>query len=345
MPPNAKQARVGVAAAAAEGDLDSSPTKSRRTGSSISSSSSSSIRSSNHSTPRSLQSYIPQYLRRNVLPYHGDFCYSPLFDPRLIVQLMSEGFLPIATEGLLLPKLHLHRSVVHLPAALHVKKSARKKARRFTVSINTALDDVVAGCRQQHGTHCWLYDPLVAAFQTMYQATVENQPMQATFKSSACSNGGDATSLSCPVRFYSVEIWSHDGTNEANHDAGEEKNGAPPVLVGGELGYSVGSIYTSLTGFSSQDSAGSVQLAALGMLLSRSGFTLWDLGMDMEYKRELGSTLMTRADFVQYVGTVRESHAHVQLCVPDSLVNARTMMDGPLPDAMVKATRSCSNSR
>jgi len=86
-----------------------------------------------------------------VNPYHGDFCYTPIFHHRLITQLMAEGFLPIATDGLLLPKLHEQRCVVRLPNDLHVGKNTRKKAKKFEVTVNQAFDQVVAGCRQQHG--------------------------------------------------------------------------------------------------------------------------------------------------------------------------------------------------
>ncbi|EEC51955.1 predicted protein, partial [Phaeodactylum tricornutum CCAP 1055/1] len=171
---------------------------------------------------------------------------------------MVEGFLPIATEGVLLPKLHEHRCVVTLPDRLHVSKSTRKKAKGFTISFNQAFEEVVEGCRAQHGPQCWLYPSL-------HQHA---SPLESTGKT-------------CTIHLYSVEIWNNDRQ-----------------LVGGELGYTVGSVYTSLTGFSAQDSAGSVQLAALGHLLCQLGFTLWDLGMEMEYKRNLGSQLVPRAVFV-----------------------------------------------
>lgn len=115
----------------------------------------------------------------------------------------------------------------------------------------------------------------------------------------------------CKVRMYSVEVWNEEGS-----------------LVGGELGYTVGSIYTSLTGFCCADSAGSVQLAALGKLLCQSGFTLWDLGMDMEYKRELGSHLMPRAEFVDEVKRVRVENDNVVLPSGQDPVNCKAIIDG-----------------
>lgn len=239
---------------------------------------------------QSLQSYIPAYLRPFVLPYHGDFCYTPSFHPRLVAQLMVEGFLPIATEGVLLPKLHEHRCVVTLPDRLHVSKSTRKKAKGFTISFNQAFEEVVEGCRAQHGPQCWLYPSLVQAFITIANnGHGMRVPIIHSDGEQQRASPLESTGKTCTIHLYSVEIWNNDRQ-----------------LVGGELGYTVGSVYTSLTGFSAQDSAGSVQLAALGHLLCQLGFTLWDLGMEMEYKRNLGSQLVPRAVFVDAIHRARE---------------------------------------
>jgi len=307
----------------------------------------------------SIQQWIPDYLVHLVQPYYGDFCYTPIFHPKLITQLMAEGFLPIATEGVLLPKLHRERCVVLLPDRLHVSKSTRKKARRFYVTINQRFDGVVDGCREQHGSHCWLYPPLVEAFRAMHyksfpsaqQRQHQQQRMQqqdsdndedenVAMVSVSCptsSSSSPTTSsrrlqarqqqVRCPVRLYSIEIW----------DASSEQ------LVGGELGYTVGSIYTSLTGFSKQDSAGSVQLAALGRLLCRRGFTLWDLGMDMEYKRGLGSNIMPRQEFVRVVRQVRYDHRDRRLpTIPcERKWNARGVIDDTgVPETIAATTRA-----
>ena len=275
---------------------------------------------------QSIEEFIPLYLRRFIYPYHGDFCYTRLFHARLIAQLMSEGFLPIATEGVLLPKLHEHRCVISLPGDLHVSKSVRKKSRKFAVTINKAFDEVVEGCRAQHGSHCWLYPPLVDAFKSIMSAEKVDAVIM--------EDGRRPTNRTCPVRLYSLEVW--------NESTGE--------LAGGELGYTVGSIYTSLTGFAAEDSAGSVQLAALGRLLCRIGFSLWDLGMEMEYKKGLGSHLMPRKVFVEHVHAVRESKSSLVLPVGQEPQNAKTIIDysSVQPDAadsMAKETKQLSISK
>jgi Leu/Phe-tRNA-protein transferase len=261
-------------------------------------------REEDSSSRKKIASFIPRYLANYVFPYHSDFCFSKIFDFRLIAALMVEGFLPIATDGVLLPKLHEERCVISLPDALHIRRSVRKKAKKFRLSVNQNFDAVVAGCREQHGDRCWLYPPLVEAFRTIHSGSIEVRVPN--------SNGVQQLApIISPVSLYSIEIWNADGD-----------------LVGGELGYTVGSIYTSLTGFSKESSAGSVQLALTGRLLIYSGFTLWDLGMEMEYKRDLGSSLMPRETFVKYVHRVRDCKGGFALPTTSHLFDAKAMLDG-----------------
>lgn len=96
-------------------------------------------------------------------------------------------------------------------------------------------------------------------------------------------------------------------------------------MAGGELGYTVGSIYTSLTGFAAEDSAGSVQLATLGRLLTQLGFSLWDLGMEMDYKMSLGCHLMPRDEFLAHVYAVRFTKGH--LILPTGPYHCRNVID------------------
>lgn len=251
-----------------------------------------------------LEYWIPEYLKQFILPYHDEFCYTHMYHYRLVAALMMEGFLPIATEGVILPKLHRKRCVISLPGSLHVSKSVRKKSKKFRLTINQNFDSVVDGCRKQHGSRCWLYPDLVQLFRTIYDAGEVYSVVNPFVKREKIDKA--------PVRLYSVEVWN-DETEE---------------LVAGELGYTVGNIYTSLTGFSAQDSAGSVQLAGLGRLLCKIGFVLWDLGMDMDYKQSLGSHLMDRKDFVAHVADVRVTQGHNRLPTTNSEgFNCKNLID------------------
>ena len=131
-----------------------------------------------------------------------------------------------------------------------------------------------------------------------------------------------------PVRLYSVEVW--------NADTG--------ALAGGELGYSVGGIYSSLTGFSEEDAAGSVQLLALGQLLTKCGFEYWDLGMDLDYKRRLGAELIPRSEFLTHVHQSRIENKGVELQCGGEKVNAKELVDWGRPSTTATSKKKTSNA-
>ncbi|OQS02719.1 hypothetical protein THRCLA_04935 [Thraustotheca clavata] len=201
---------------------------------------------------------------------------------------MYEGFLPIATKQhrtvYLLPKLHLERCVL-TPKTLHIPKSIRKKAKHYTLTFNTAYNDVVKGCHAQHGV-AWLYPEVVEGFRGLLP-------------------GLWLSSTEC-IRLYSIELWK-DG-----------------VLVAGELGYTNGKMFTSLTGFVHPDAsgAGTMQLYALGSYLNVNGFHLWDLGMSMDYKLRIGGYDIPRKQFVSHVHQLRSQ----TIPFPESALNLMSVM-------------------
>jgi len=285
--------------------------------------------------------FLPSYLRPFVQHSYEDFFISPSFDPRLVAQLMCEGFLPISNRRHLIPKLHKKRCVIYplkrkieckhsesstsdistYESCVHSSKSTTKKAKRFLFTVNQDFEAVVKGCHVQHGVS-WLHPPIVEAFRVMHERT-RNEPGTGITANLVGTNqdddGGDGNSTShklecvglCPVRLYSVEVW----------------NAATGNLAAGELGYSCGSIYTSLTGFTAEDSAGSVQLVALGRYLSKGSFDMWDLGMELDYKMRLGADNMDRILFVSTIKKLRVEDQNAELkcdermCCKDIIVS------------------------
>jgi hypothetical protein len=76
-------------------------------------------------------------------------------------------------------------------------------------------------------------------------------------------------------------------------------------LVAGELGYSMGKTYTSLTGFFRRDrpewsGLGIVQLHLLARRLESEGYAFWNLGHPyMQYKLDLGARIIPRREFLE----------------------------------------------
>jgi Leu/Phe-tRNA-protein transferase len=257
-----------------------------------------------------------------------DFCMSTyVTSTKLIAYCMMEGFLPMAYNNyILLPKLHTMRSIIPLrkkntlipipviprpnsnssnnnttnglplPYDLHISKNTRKRSKHYYMTINAAFETVIRHCQQQHGgespppppqhqSSCWLYPTLLNLFRTIHMATIQQRDGYVA----KCSKQNQPLQIS--IRLYSIEVWNAE-TNE---------------FAAGEIGYTVGdTIYTSLTGCCVEDSAGSVQMAALGaLLIYLQSFHIWDLGMDMPYKQTLGAQLIPRQEFITLVHALR----------------------------------------
>ncbi|VWU52809.1 arginyl-tRNA--protein transferase, putative [Hepatocystis sp. ex Piliocolobus tephrosceles] len=103
----------------------------------------------------------------------------------------------------------------------------------------------------------WLYPFVQTEFKKIFNKTV-------TYKN---------------IQMHSVELWFEN------------------KLVAGEIGNTSGSVYTSLTGFQRKSSSGTIQLCALAKLLEYQKFQLWDLGMLLPYKKEIGSKEIPMKEF------------------------------------------------
>lgn len=76
------------------------------------------------------------------------------------------------------------------------------------------------------------------------------------------------------------------------------------LMIAGELGYRIGTTYTSLSGFTDKEKGpggcGTLQMLLLARLLEEQGMAFWNLGHPyMEYKDRLGAVNLKREDFLK----------------------------------------------
>jgi len=194
-----------------------------------------------------------------------------------------------------MPKLHKKRSLVQNWDTIHVGKNARKRAKKYQISFDLAIDTVIDGCVEQHGED-WLYPPVQDAFRSL-----NRKPVTRRRKSGGQEPGA--------VRVHSIELWE------------DEK------IVAGELGYSFGQVYTSLTGYYIKDSTGTIQMLAMAGLLKKAGYQLWDLGMTLKYKEDMGAREAPRGKFVERLHQLRDLPSPAGTLPIGKKVNARVAID------------------
>ncbi|KAI8804291.1 hypothetical protein BJ742DRAFT_856912 [Cladochytrium replicatum] len=257
-----------------------------------------------------------------------EFAFCVQFTPRIIDAACFEGFLPMATEieqddnqrfALLLLKLHHERCLIRPISSMHVERNVRKSASRYYLSANKAFDGVVAGCWYQHRDVCWLYPPLVSAFKQMASNRRQHITHIYSFELWKKVTDPDSTAPSKPRSRKSMNMnhGSEEEDDEFESEAVEEEridvvNPSESIeeagfqrhvqedyeLVAGEIGYIVGSVYTSLTGFALESGSGTVQLCAVGRFLESKGVEVWDLGMEIPYKTRLGAKCISRESWL-----------------------------------------------
>lgn len=103
--------------------------------------------------------------------------------------------------------------------------------------------------------------------------------------------------------------------------------------VSGELGYVIGSTYTSLSGFMDWDrkrwnNLGKIQLQTLALILEQSGFSFWNLGQSqMQYKLDMGARVTKRKDFLeQWLSAINKAPSPAFKNVPEQFFDCYTLL-------------------
>ncbi|MCL2608359.1 MAG: leucyl/phenylalanyl-tRNA--protein transferase family protein [Treponema sp.] len=118
--------------------------------------------------------------------YGEEFCVAGDFDGDFVIRLMEAGFLVMSTDTedgpgrepffVLLPKLHLVRSVLFFPK-LHVKKSIVGLLSRYELRADADFDLILDNCVATHGAD-WLTPPLADLLKNLHRrADVRCRPV------------------------------------------------------------------------------------------------------------------------------------------------------------------------
>ncbi len=150
---------------------------------------------------------------------------------------------------------------------LHISKKVKKLLDKndFTFSINTNISEVIKNIQTHHKTN-WLTNEYYEILKNLKEYKEPNIDFE----------------------LLSIELWDKSKT----------------VLIAGEIGYKIGSIYTSLTGFCLKDKKynnfGKLQMVLLALYLEKNSFSFWNLGHPyMQYKFDLGAITYSREEFLK----------------------------------------------
>ena len=210
--------------------------------------------------------------------YSEEFIMSQDFSIGFAERLMEAGFLVMSMElkidkgsvpgetetsiFILLPKLHLVRSALFYPN-LRIKKNIKPLLPHYELRVNTDFEYILDKCVKTHGSD-WLTPPLVNLLKTM------NRLREGKNKNKHPEQ---------PLPF-SFSLY-RDGE-----------------LKAGEIGIVMGRVYTSYSGYRTENNSGTVQMILMIKWLEENGFDFLDFGMPLPYKTDLGAADISPAEFV-----------------------------------------------
>ena len=218
----------------------------------------------------------------------GEFCISTRLDPQMVAAVCRCGYLPMS-EDMTGRELLLIKSHTSRCILDPSRLHVSRSTRRRARGLRLRVDSSFGRCLDRIVKHHADERWLTQRLCDAF-TKLHDRPMSG-------------------VRMRSVEVYGAGG------------------MVAGEIGYTCGRAYTSLSGFHAVSGAGSVQLACLGRLLDEADFAFWDLGMEIEYKHALGATSVDRPRFLERYRSVRDQptpnlridvECGTLLCVQDS---------------------------
>jgi len=199
----------------------------------------------------------------------NNYYWSDDWSVKFYKKLAYEGFISTTyeTQGglVLLPELQFDYAILDFKD-LHISKKVKKllKDDNYSLKFNTNFNQLISRFEIQHKDN-WIKGEYIDILNSLYQSSLDDN-----------------------FNILSVELICN-------------KTG---VLVAGEIGYIIGSIYTSLSGFSSKEklhnNCGNLQLVMLSNYLEKNNFSFWNLGHPhMKYKKKLGARIYTREEFLK----------------------------------------------
>lgn len=199
-----------------------------------------------------------------------NYYWSDDYSAEFYIKAAQCGFITTSmyekNKFILLPEIQFSYAVLDLDEII-ISKKVKKLINedKYKLTINKRVDEVLEKIKNYH-KDSWLKDEYINIVKDINQLNNQNKDF----------------------KFFTIELI--------------EK--ASNLLISGEIGYQVGSTYTSLTGFTTKEkkynNCGKLQLVLLNQYLKDNHIKLWNLGHpQLQYKIDLGAKIYNRKDFLK----------------------------------------------